>query len=61
VGLNWKDYYRLDPRFHRPTEPQNLLGNASLAERELGWKHQTSLQQLAALMVDHDLALLKNL
>ncbi len=60
VGLNWKDYYRLDPRFHRPTEPQNLLGNASFAERELGWKHKTSLQQLAALMVDHDLSLLEH-
>jgi GDPmannose 4,6-dehydratase len=60
VGLNWHDYYRLDPRFQRPSEPENLLGDATLAQRELNWKHQTSLQQLAALMVDHDLNLLKS-
>lgn len=60
VGLNWHDYYRLDPRFQRPSEPENLLGDASLAKQELNWSHQTSLKQLAALMVDHDLNLLKS-
>ena len=60
VGLDWKSYYRHDPRFQRPIEPQNLCGNAAKAFEDLGWKHKTSLRELAAMMVDHDLERLKH-
>jgi GDPmannose 4,6-dehydratase len=60
VGLDWKSYYRHDPRFQRPIEPQNLCGNAAKALEDLGWKHKTSLRELAAMMVDHDLERLKH-
>ena len=59
VGLDWKTYYRHDPRFQRPVEPENLRGDASRASTELGWKPKTSLAQLAAMMVDHDLSRLE--
>jgi GDPmannose 4,6-dehydratase len=59
VGLNWEDYYRLDPRFARPADPENLLGDPSYANRELGWKAKTTLAELAKLMVEHDMESVK--
>jgi GDPmannose 4,6-dehydratase len=47
----------IDPRYFRPTEVDVLLGDATRAHRELGWKSQTSFAELVALMVDADLAL----
>lgn len=59
VGLNWQEFYRHDPRFQRPIEPQNLLGDPTKAHKELGWKAKTSLRELAAMMVEYDLDRLK--
>jgi GDPmannose 4,6-dehydratase len=59
VGLDWTKYYQLDPRFARPADPENLLGDATHAKDTLGWEAQTSLAELAGIMVDHDLAMLK--
>lgn len=36
VGLNYKDYVEIDPRFYRPAEVDLLIGDPSLARRELG-------------------------
>ncbi|MDQ2869989.1 MAG: GDP-mannose 4,6-dehydratase [Acidobacteriota bacterium] len=47
----------LDPRHLRPTEVQNLEGDASKARRELGWEPRTSFEELVELMVDADMAL----
>lgn len=58
VGLDWQDHVRLDPRYLRPTEVIDLVGDASFAERQLGWKANVLPPQLAALMVDADLAAL---
>jgi GDPmannose 4,6-dehydratase len=55
VGLDWHQYYRLDPRFARPVDAANLLGDPTRARELLGWTAQTSLADLAKLMVDHDL------
>ena len=45
----------VDPRYFRPTEVDLLLGDASKAERVLGWTHNTTAQELAAEMVKADL------
>jgi GDPmannose 4,6-dehydratase len=58
AGLDWEQYVRLDDAFLRPAEVDLLVGDASKAERELGWTPQTSFEQLIRLMVRSDLALL---
>lgn len=57
LDLDWNDYVEIDPRYFRPTEVNLLLGDASKADDVLGWKPQTSCQDLAEIMVDHDLEL----
>ena len=58
VGLNWEDYVRFDERYLRPTEVDALVGDASRAEERLGWKASVSPEQLAELMVRHDIEIL---
>ncbi|MDR1947166.1 MAG: GDP-mannose 4,6-dehydratase [Desulfovibrio sp.] len=48
---------RVDPRYFRPTEVENLLGDPSLAARKLGWKPATGVEELVADMVSEDLRL----
>jgi GDPmannose 4,6-dehydratase len=48
----------IDPNYFPPTEVDCLLGDASKAHRELGWKHRTSFDQLITEMVKNDLELL---
>ncbi len=55
VGLDWKKYVKIDPRFVRPAEVDTLLADASQAKRELGWAPQVSFEQLVKMMVDADL------
>lgn len=57
VGLDWKKHVELDERYLRPTEVDLLIGDASKAHRELGWKSTTSFRELAQLMVREDLKL----
>lgn len=56
VGLSWRDYVKYDERYERPTEVDALLGDPSKAREQLGWKAETSTPELAALMVDSDIA-----
>ena len=58
VGLDWQEYVKFDPHFLRPTEVDELIGDASKAERVLGWKAQVLPPELARIMVDADLAML---
>ncbi len=55
VGLNYEDYVVVKPEFFRPAEVDLLLGDASKAERELGWKPNTKFEELVEMMVAHDL------
>jgi GDPmannose 4,6-dehydratase len=59
VGLNYEDYVVIDPEFYRPAEVEILLGNPAKAEKALGWKAETSLENLMAMMVDADLKRVK--
>ncbi len=60
VGLNYKDHVEVDKRYVRPTEVDALIGDASKAEKVLGWKANTDWKELAKLMVDADLEKLKS-
>ena len=48
---------RIDSRYFRPTEVEELLGDPSKAHDLLGWRHRTSFTELVREMMDHDLAM----
>ena len=56
AGLDWQKYVRLDNRYLRPTEVDSLVGDASMAHRDFGWKASVHPEELARIMVDHDIA-----
>jgi GDPmannose 4,6-dehydratase len=58
AGLAWDRYVEIDPNYERPAEVDELLGDASKAERVLDWKAGTRFDELAKLMVDADIKLL---
>lgn len=49
-----KELIFVDPKYFRPTEVDLLIGDASKAEKELGWKAKTSFDELIKEMVEHD-------
>jgi GDPmannose 4,6-dehydratase len=51
-----KTVVRVDPRYFRPTEVDQLLANPAKAERELGWRAEIRFEDLVADMVEADLA-----
>lgn len=57
AGLDHEKHIAYDPRYDRPTEVDVLLGDASKAERELGWKSGVGFDALVRMMVDADVAL----
>jgi len=63
VGIdqsNQKILVEVDPKYFRPNEVEQLLGNPAKAESILGWNpRQTSFERLVQLMVEHDVSLLK--
>jgi len=54
LGIDWQKHVEIDPRYFRPTEVDYLQGDASKARKALGWKPETSFQQLVESMVDSD-------
>ena len=54
-AVTGNDLVRVDPRYFRPTEVDELIGDASKAAQRLGWRHQTSFKELVAEMVHSDL------
>jgi GDPmannose 4,6-dehydratase len=58
VGLEVERYLRVDPALVRPREDADAIGDASRARERLGWRAETSFEQLIAAMVAADLAAL---
>ena len=58
AGLDWEGRVQIDDSLKRPAEVDLLVGDAGKAERVLGWRPQTSFEELIRLMVRSDLALL---
>jgi GDPmannose 4,6-dehydratase len=50
---------RIDKRYYRPTEVENLKGDSSLAKKILGWKPETTLKTMINEMIEEDLYLSK--
>uniref|UniRef100_A0A1J3G505 GDP-mannose 4,6-dehydratase n=1 Tax=Noccaea caerulescens TaxID=107243 RepID=A0A1J3G505_NOCCA len=59
VGLNWRHHVEIDKRYFRPTEVDNLKGDASKAKELLKWKPKVGFEQLVKMMVDEDLEMAK--
>jgi len=55
VGLDWKDFVKVDPKYFRPAEVDVLLGDSSKARKVLGWEPKVTFKELAQMMVDADL------
>ena len=60
AGLDWEKHVRFDERYLRPTEVDALIGDASKAEKVLGWKASVQTDELARIMVDADIASLEH-
>ncbi|MCR4892643.1 MAG: GDP-mannose 4,6-dehydratase [Lachnospiraceae bacterium] len=45
----------VNPKYFRPAEVELLWGDSSKAEKELGWKRQTTFKELVSMMVDSDM------
>ncbi len=58
VGLDWERYVKFDPRYLRPSEVDALIGDATKAERDLGWKAQVLPPELAKIMTESEVAAL---
>ncbi|WP_157153520.1 GDP-mannose 4,6-dehydratase [Brachyspira murdochii] len=55
VGLDWKKYVEIDPRYYRPAEVDLLLGDSTKAKEKLGWKPKTTFKELVKIMLEYDL------
>jgi GDPmannose 4,6-dehydratase len=60
AGLDWEKYVEIDSRYFRPVEVDHLEGDASKAERILGWRPKVKFHDLVRLMVDSDTQLLED-
>ena len=59
VGItDWEQWVETDPQLVRPVDATELVGDASKAHRELGWRPTVEFTDIVGAMVDHDLVLL---
>jgi GDPmannose 4,6-dehydratase len=59
LGLDYQDYVTSDPKFYRPAEVDQLVGDARKARKMLGWEPKVSFEELICMMVDADLEALQ--
>ena len=57
LGLDYRDFVEIDPRYFRPAEVEQLLGDATKARTQLNWNPKTTVEDLARMMLEHDLEL----
>jgi GDPmannose 4,6-dehydratase len=60
VDLDWEPHVEIDPRYFRPSEVDDLRGDASKARERLGWEPRVRFDELVAIMVDADVAALED-
>ncbi len=57
LELDWEKYVETDPRYFRPTEVDELLGNPEKAIKKLGWKPKVDFDGLIEMMIESDMEL----
>jgi GDPmannose 4,6-dehydratase len=55
VGLDWQKYVKIDPRYFRPTEVEDLVADATKANKKLNWQPKVTFKDLIKIMVDADM------
>ena len=55
VDLDWEKYVKIDPRYFRPTEVQELIADSTKAKKNLGWQPKIKFKELVKIMVDADM------
>ncbi|MFA4870950.1 MAG: GDP-mannose 4,6-dehydratase [Pedobacter sp.] len=60
VGLDWRDYVKIDPKFIRPAEVEYLTGDYTKANRVLGWEPKTKFEELVKMMVKNDMEIVSS-
>ncbi len=54
AGLDWEKHVKIDPKFVRPAEVDQLIGDPTKAHEHLGWKPRVSFEKLVEMMVHED-------
>ncbi|MFC1706219.1 GDP-mannose 4,6-dehydratase [Planctomycetota bacterium] len=57
LDLDWRTHVEIDPRYFRPAEVNCLEGDATKAREVLGWTAKVGIEELARMMIEHDLTL----
>jgi GDPmannose 4,6-dehydratase len=60
LGLDPSSHVKVDERFIRPADVDQLVGDATKARTKLGWEPSVTFEELIKMMVDHDVALLES-
>ena len=55
LDLNFEEFVGFDQKYERPAEVDLLIGDASKAEKKLGWKPKVTFKGLVSLMVEEDM------
>lgn len=55
VGLNWRKHIKIDQRYFRPTEVNELIANSNKANQLLEWKPKIKFKDLVKIMIDADM------
>jgi GDPmannose 4,6-dehydratase len=59
ASLDWKKHVKIDKKYFRPSEVDQLLGDPSKAKTKLGWEPKVTFEELAKIMVDADIQEIK--
>jgi GDPmannose 4,6-dehydratase len=54
-GLDWQEHVKIDHRYFRPSEVDNLIANPERARKRLGWNPKIKFNDLVKIMVDADM------
>ena len=55
AGVDTEEHVRIDSRYFRPTEPEELISNPAKARKRLNWNLKIKFKELVKIMVDADL------
>lgn len=55
VGLDFEKYVKIDPKYYRPTEVENLQADPTKAKTELDWELKIKFKDLIKIMIDSDM------